>query len=183
MELATLAVAALAVELATLAVATLAVELATLAVATLLESGLHSLLLFIAELAVLVGIELVHELGFEVLTHGLLLIVVDPAVLVSVEPGHELGLASLHESLTILLGSGLRGGGGDNCGSGSLSGSLLGLLSENRQSGYDGDDDGFLHNLVCCLRVLSLAGYLHVGERSSRLKIYRKNENIFCKRH
>ena len=149
-ETVTLALAALAVETMTLALATLAVETVPLTLATLLESGLNSLLLVVAELAVLVGVELVHELSLEVLLNGLLLVVAELAVFVGIELSHELGFTGFHESLAILLGSGscLGSGGYNNLG-GSRNRSLL---SENRQSGYEGDDDGLLHNFFYVLR-------------------------------
>ena len=109
-------------------VMTLAVELVPLALTTL-------------------AVELVHELGLEVLLHGLLLIVVNLAILVGIELVHESSLAGLHSGLAILLGSGLRsrgngnGGNGLRCRSRSGSGLRLSLLSEDRQSGYEGDDE------------------------------------------
>ena len=129
----------------TLAITTLAVEL-TLALTALLESSLYSLLLVLVELTVLVGVELVHELGLEEILYSLLLVLVDLAVLVGVELSHELSLAGLHESLAVHLG----GGGGclsDRSGSGLRSG----FLSENRQSCYEGDDDALLHICNFCL--------------------------------
>ena len=135
---------ALTVETVALVMA-LAVELVTLALTSLLEGVLYSLLLFLINFTILVGIEPVHELGAEVFLHGLLFIVINLAILVGVELGHELSLASLHSSLAILLGSGLRCGGNGSGGNGlrcrSRSGLRLSFLSEDRQSGYEGDDE------------------------------------------
>jgi len=66
--------------------------------AACLKSGLHGFFLLLIELTVLVGVELLHELGvmlgavcFAGSLYGFLLLVIDLTVLVGVELLHELG--------------------------------------------------------------------------------------------
>ena len=145
-------------------------------------------LLVIVNLAVFVGVILVHELEFHELVNGFLLIVVDFAVLVGVELGHERGLASLELCLAITLGgrgclrsrrrsylscgcSRCRRGFGSRCGGC--------LLSKYRDGGHKCYENGLLH-IVCFVLLLSDAVFVtfRAKERKMRCKIYKKIQII-----
>ena len=146
-------------------------------------------LLVIVNLAVFVGVILVHELEFHELVNGFLLIVVDFAVLVGVELGHERGLASLELCLAITLGGRgcLRsrrrsylscGCSRCRCGFGSRCGGCL--LSKYRDGGHKCYENGLLH-IVCFVLLLSDAVFvtLRAKERKRRCKIYKKSKLFY----
>ena len=148
-----------AAALAVMTRALVAAALAMVAGAVLLELSLGGFLLGVGELAVLVGVELLHEPGFHLslagLAGSLALVAGKFAVFIGIELGEHLGAAglelSLHFGLLLLsqLGTGAVGAVHLAEAAGVLRGAfglLRAILShEGHGSSEQGKHEGFLH--------------------------------------